>query len=209
MKTLALAACAALTAGTHAEIPKYSPELFYDTTTIFGSSFSHDETKILITTDDSGVFNVYAQPVAGGEPTRLTFSEESPRFGISFFPNDDRFLYTADEGGNELNHVFVQTLDGEATDLTPGENLKASFAGWAGDLRHFYIATNERDPKFFDLYKYSASDYSRDLIFENTDGFSPGSISRDGHWLSLIKNNNNADSDVFLVDLGLDLRLVE
>ncbi|MFG0257505.1 MAG: S9 family peptidase [Phycisphaerales bacterium JB043] len=201
MKTLALAACAALTASVHAEIPKYSPELFYDTTTIFGSSFNHDETKILITTDDSGVFNVYAQPVAGGEPTQLTFSEESPRFGISFFPNDDRFLYTADEGGNELNHVFVQTPDGEATDLTPGENLKASFAGWAGDLQHFYIATNERDPKFFDLYKYSASDYSRDLIFENTEGFSPGSISRDGRWLSMIKNNNNADSDVFLVDL--------
>ncbi|MHC4974997.1 MAG: S9 family peptidase [Planctomycetota bacterium] len=204
MRTLALAACAALTTSTLAEIPKYSPELFYDTVSIFGSSFNHDESKILITTDASGVFNVYSQPVAGGEPTQLTFSEDSPRFGVSFFPSDDRFLYSADQGGNELNHVYVQSPDGTVTDLTPGDTLKAQFAGWAGDLDHFYIATNERDPKFFDIYKYDATDYQRSMIFENVDAYSPGGVSRDGRWLSLTKTNNNSDSDVFLVDLDAD-----
>ena len=44
-------------------------------------------------------------------------------------------------------------------DLTPGKNLKASFAGWAADLRHFYVQTNERDPKFFDCYRYHADGF--------------------------------------------------
>ena len=38
-------------------------------------------------------------------------------------------LYTSDQGGNELNHVYVQDADSNVTDLTPGEGLKASTAG--------------------------------------------------------------------------------
>jgi protease II len=203
-RSILLAAATSVALAAHAETPKYSPELFYDTVTMFGSSFNQDESKILITSDATGVFNVYAQSITGGAPKQLTFSESDSYFGISFFPNNNNFLYTADQGGNELNHVYLQSPDGTVTDLTPGDKLKANFAGWAGDLKHFYIATNERDPKFFDIYKYHTSNLERDLIFENVDGYVPGSVSRDGHWLSLTKSNNNSDSDIFLVDLTAD-----
>ena len=86
--------------------------------------------------------------------TRSTTNATS---GISYFPDDDRFLYTADEGGNELNHVYVREPGGAVEDLTPGENLRARFVGWSGDKSHFYIMTNERDPKHFDLYRYVAA----------------------------------------------------
>ena len=80
-------------------IPRYDAETFYETTAITGASFSHDEERILISTDASGVFNAYSQPFEGGPPVQLTESEDDSIFAISWFPEDDRFLYTADQGG--------------------------------------------------------------------------------------------------------------
>ena len=118
-------------------IPRYDAETFYETTAITGASFSHDEERILISTDASGVFNAYSQPFEGGPPVQLTESEDDSIFAVSWFPDDDRFLYTADQGGNELNHLYVRETDGSVWDLTPGDQLKAMFGGWSGDRESF------------------------------------------------------------------------
>ncbi len=185
----------------------YTAREFFESTSFgIGSSsgynFSPDGKYILVNSDASGVFNAYLLPVAGGEPVALTTSKDDATFGDSFFPRDGRLLFIADKGGDELDHVFVREEDGTVRDLTPGDKLKADFAGWnaAGDT--FYVISNERDEEAFDLYAYDADDYSRKLIFENTDGYSPGDISGDGRWIVLGKENSSADSDLFLVDLA-------
>src|SRR5262249_1650765 len=113
-----------------AKVTKYDAKTFYDTTTLFAAAFSSDEKRSPITSDASGVVNVYSIPVEGGSPKQLTDSKSSAIFGISYFPHDDRIIYTQDEGGNELNHVYVRETDGKIRDLTPGKKLNASFAGW-------------------------------------------------------------------------------
>ncbi len=185
-------------------VPQYSAATFFNTTTLFGSSISHDGSAVLVTSDASGIYNVYRYPVDGSAPTQLTQSTTNAYMGVSWFPNDDRFLYTADQGGNELNHVYVQLPDGTSQDLTPGENLKAMVAGWHEDKVHFYIMTNERDNRFFDLYKYSSNDFSRSLVFENNTGFNIESVSPDGRFLAMSRTNSNSDSDLFGVDLTKD-----
>jgi dipeptidyl aminopeptidase/acylaminoacyl peptidase len=185
-------------AADESKTPRYTAAQFHQTTSINGASFSHDESKILLSTDETGVFNAYAQPVAGGQRVALTSSTEESIYGLTYFPSDDRFLYASDRGGNELDHVYVRELDGTDKDLTPGDALKAQFAGWSGDRKAFYILTNERDPKAFDLYRYAVKDYQRKRVFENTGAWDVSSISRDGKWVALIKVNNNADSDIFL-----------
>ena len=181
-------------------IPLFSAETFYETTAIIGASFSHDEERILISTDASGVFNAYSQPFDGGPPEQLTQSDNDSIFAVSWFPRDDRFLYTADQGGNELNHLFVRESDGSIKDLTPGDELKAMFGGWSGDLESFAVLTNERDRRYFDLYRYKVDGYERELVLKNEDGWMPGSVSRDGRWVSLDKHRNNADSDIYIWD---------
>src|SRR5690554_5621451 len=126
-------------------VPQYSAETFFDTTTLYGSSINHDGTAVLVTSDASGIYNVYSYPVDGSAPTQLTQSTTDAIRGISWFPRDNRLLYTADQGGNELNHVYVRLEDGTTEDLTPGDNLKAMVAGWHEDDTHFYVMTNERD----------------------------------------------------------------
>ena len=79
--------------------------------------------------------------------------------------------------------------------------MKASFTGWSKDKQSFWVQTNERDPKFFDVYRYSASDYERSLVFRNEAGFQLGGVSDDGQWLALNQLVNNADTNIFVADL--------
>jgi dipeptidyl aminopeptidase/acylaminoacyl peptidase len=180
-------------------VKQYDAATLFKNVAVVAAGFSHDGSKVLVSTDASGVFNLYAIPTAGGEPQRLTTSSES-QFAVRYFPGDDRVLYSQDSGGNELNHLYV--LDGgQAKDLTPGDKTKAMFVRFSGDGAWFWAATNERDPKSFDLYRYSSKDYKRELLFTNKESWGLGDVSRDGRWLALDKPRNNADSDIFLVDL--------
>lgn len=191
------------------EAKTYTAEQFYSSTSFgLGSGggyvFSADGDYVLINSDKSGVFNAYLLPVDGGEPQALTGSTTNAIFASTFFPQDNRIIYGSDGGGDELNHVYARELDGTVRDLTPGEGHTASFAGWSGDGSTFYVSSNERDPQAFDIYAYSAEDYSRQLLFTNPGGFFPAGISDDGRWMALSKNNSSADSDLFLVDLAGD-----
>lgn len=188
-----------------AAVPAYTAAAFFQTTSFSlassdGFAFSADGSKILASSDKSGVFNAVTM-TADGTATRVTTSATDANFAQTFFPGDDRILVSADQGGNELNHIYVIEESGTKTDLTPGENVKASFAGWHEDGEIFYLSTNERDPAAFDIYAYDADDYERELVFENTDGLAPGDISSDGRWMSLDKSISSADSDIYLVDL--------
>jgi len=177
----------------------YSIEQFLDTEGVVGASFSYDARQILFSSNRTGIFNAYAQPVAGGEPTAITKSTTDAVFAVSFFPTDDRVLITRDQAGNELNHVYVIERDGAEKDLTPGEQLTASFTSWASDGKAFHLRTNERDPRFFDVYRYDATSYTRTLLYRNdSPAYYPAGVSRDGKWVPLIKTNTWNDSDIYL-----------
>jgi dipeptidyl aminopeptidase/acylaminoacyl peptidase len=182
-----------------AGVKQYDAATLFKNVAVVAAGFSHDGTKALVSMDASGVFNLYAIPTAGGAPQRLTTSTES-QFAVGYFPTDDRLLYSQDAGGNELNHLYV--LDGEqAKEITPGDKVKADFIGFSADGKWFWVSTNERDPKAFDVYRYSAKDYKRERVFTNKAAWAIGDVSRDGRWLALGKPRTNADSDIFLVDL--------
>lgn len=197
----ALGACA--TSKTPHET--YSAEAFFQTTSYgmsapTGLGFSPDGQNILIANDSSGVFNAYALPVAGGAPAQLTQAPANATFAVSYFPNDARVLVSADEGGNELDHIYVREADGALRDLTPGQNIKADFLAWRGDGGAFWITSNERDPQVFDLYEYDAASYERRLVYQNP-GMEIAAISPNGRWLALVRPRTSADSNLYLVNL--------
>lgn len=178
----------------------YSVADFYKNVEYRGSSFSYDEKKILVSSNRSGIWNAYAIPAEGGEPEALTQSKTNSIFAASYFPNDLRFLYSSDEGGNERSHLFVRNQDGTTKDLTPGQKLKAQFFGWAHDQKSFFVMSNERDEHFFDLYEYASGDFARQLFYRNEKGFNPEALSRDKRYLALFKSRTTNDSDIWLLD---------
>jgi dipeptidyl aminopeptidase/acylaminoacyl peptidase len=177
---------------------QYTIEQFLDTVSIQGASFSPDEKRILFSSNKTGIWNAYTVPVTGGEWTPVTTSTTDSTYAVSYFPTDERILFTRDQGGNELNHLYVRGPDGQERDLTPGAKLKASFVGWAPDAASFYVSSNERDPRFFDIYRYDSKSYERTVLFKNELGYIPAGVSRDGRWVALIKPNTTNDTDIYV-----------
>ena len=181
---------------------QYAIEDFVESTGVAGASFSADESRLLFSSNKSGIWNAYSMPVAGGDWTPVTQSATDNNYAVAYFPADDRALVTRDQGGNELNHLYVIQADGSEKDLTPGENLKADFLGFTADGSAFHVTSNERDPKFFDVYRYDATTYERTRVYENKDGLEPGVVSLDGNWLALGQSNTTNDSDLHVVQLA-------
>jgi dipeptidyl aminopeptidase/acylaminoacyl peptidase len=182
-------------------VKRYTAAQFLQTTRLRGASFSADEKRIMFSSDTSGIFNAYSISVNGGKTDALTKSTGDTTYSVAYFPDDDRIIYTRDNGGDENNKLYVRELDGSEKALTPGEKFRAQFFGFTNDGKSFYIASNERDPKFFDIYKHDAKTYARTMLFKNEVGLQPSSISNDEKWIAFTKPNANNDSDIFLHDV--------
>ncbi len=202
---LAVLASAA-TVNIEAAAPKrYTIEQFMATTSLGGASFSADEKRVLFHSNATGIFNAYTLPVGGSTasaPQPVTQSAADTTYSVSFFPEDDRVLFTRDKGGDENSHLYVRELNGTEKDLTPGEKTKASFFAWQPNGVAFYVSSNERDPKFFDLYRYDAKTYARSMIYKNEQAYALAAISRDEKWIALNKTNTTLDSDIYLYDVA-------
>ncbi len=191
------------------QVKKYSIEEFMNTVSIGGSSFSHDEQKILFSSDQSGIFNAFVVPVEGGASTQVTFSKTNAIFSLAFLPNDNRILYSSDTGGNEISHIYLLKENGESKDLTPGDNAKASFYGVSYDEKGFYYGSNKRDPKFMDVYEMDFADFTPTMIFKNEGAYSLGAVSRDRRYMAFSKTITRDNSDMYLYDTSTkELKLV-
>lgn len=183
---------------------RYAAEQFFNSVSYSlagGHAWSADDSALLTTSDKNGTFNVYAMDPIDGSMTALTESTNNAHRAVSWFPADDRVLFARDQGGDELDHVYVLEIDGEVLDLTPGEDLKAQFTGWSDSGGHFFVLSNERDAKAMDLYRYQTDNYTRELIFENDGSWFVAGGSRDERFLVLLKAISNASTRLYLLDL--------
>jgi hypothetical protein len=174
-------ACVAVSCGpTEEKKPaRYTIAQFMDIVQINGGAFSPDDSKVMISSKETGIFNAVAIDVKTGQQTPLTTSGDNAIFGLSYFPGDDRIVYTSDKGGNEINHLFVRNMDGSVIDLIQDSTAKASFAGWSYDKKLMYYVSNSRDKKFFDLYNVQVQAgekniYPSTLLYKNEKRPQPG-----------------------------------
>jgi dipeptidyl aminopeptidase/acylaminoacyl peptidase len=184
-------------------VKQYTIEQFMNTVRIGGSSFSADEKSILFHSNKSGIFNVYSVAVSGGEPAQLTNSTKESTFAVSYLPNDGRILYMYDRGGNENSHLYLRELNGSERDLTPGDKTKANYLGWSHDRKSFFFSTNERDPRFFDIYEMPIDTFKASLIYKDETGLDFGDISNDKKFIAFEKSGGSqADSDLYLYNVA-------
>ncbi|MDR5590743.1 alpha/beta fold hydrolase [Christiangramia sp. SM2212] len=179
---------------------EYSIEQFYENTRIGGGNFSADETRLLISSDESGIFNLYEINIADGTKTAVTNSENESFFAVDYVPNSKDILYSSDKGGNEIDHIYLLKPDGSSKDLTPGENEKAEFAGWSGDKQYMYFISNKRDPQFFDLYKMRVGIWEPEMLYENKEGYSVSGLSSSGKYLALSQPITTSENKLFLLN---------
>ncbi|CAI8400988.1 MAG: Dipeptidyl aminopeptidase BIII [Flavobacterium sp. SCGC AAA160-P02] len=183
------------------DIQQYTIEQFMDNEAVSGGSFSPDNSNILISSNRSGIYNVYTIPTRGGEMTAITKSDSTSFTARSYFPNDNRMLLNADGNGDEIDHLFVRELDGTIKDITPEEGAKASFYGWSEDEKYLYYGSNKRNPKYFDVYKMSIDDYNSEMIYQDDTGLRFSGISNNENYFALSKSVTRNDNDLFLYNV--------
>ncbi|MDE0536675.1 TolB family protein [Tenacibaculum sp. L6] len=128
-------------------LKEYSIEQMMDNESVSGGSFSPDNSKLLVTSNRSGIYNMYTVSTAGGEFKPITKSDSSSVFATSYFPKDERMLFRMDNNGDEIYHIFLRELDGNIKDLTPTKGARAGFFGWAKDEKSFFFTSNKRDKR--------------------------------------------------------------
>ena len=182
------------------EVKQYTIEQFYKSTQVGGGAISSDDTKLLVSSNESGIYNAYEIDIASGQKKALTNSTKESMFANDYVPGSANFIYNADKGGNENDHLFLQKADGTVKELTTGEKEKASFWGWSRDNKFLYYTSNKRDPRFFDLYKMDTSAWTPIIVYKNESGFDVGAISDNEQYLALIQPVTTSSTNLFLLD---------
>lgn len=183
------------------EVKSYTIEQFYKTKSTGAGLFSPDEKKLLVHTNESGIFNLYEITLADNSKKALTRSATESVFAIDYVPGTGEVLYSADKGGNEIDHIYLLKKDSSVQDLTPGPKEKTGFMGWARDKKAFYFISNKRDERYFDVYRMEIGVWKPMLVYENKDNYNVGDISRDGDYLTLGRSITTSENQLFLYDL--------
>lgn len=182
-------------------VKKYTIEQFYANKGIGGGSFSPDESKLLVHSNETGIFNLYEINLADQSMTAITKSTTESIFAVDYVPGTGEILYAADKGGNEIDHLYLRKADGTVQDLTPAPKEKANFFGWSQDKKALYYTSNKRDERFFDLYKMGVGDWKATLLYQNDEGYDIAGLSWDEKAVALNKNITTSENQLFLYDL--------
>ena len=181
------------------ELTKYSIETLMTNNRSSGGYFSKDATKLLYSSDKSGIFNVYEMDLNSNKETQITDSKLESYFAISYSPLTNEIIYGADSGGNENFHLFL-IREGQSIDLTPGEATKASFFGWSQDEKEMYFLSNSRNPKFFDVYKMNLENLKTEMIFKNNEGYTYYPLSNNDKYLVLNLNPSREIDELYIYE---------
>ncbi len=198
-----LASCA--TKESEAPPKQYSMAQFMDIVQIGGGAFSPDDSKLLISSKETGIFNAVEIDLKTGQQTAMTKSTDNAIFGYSYFPKDNRILYGSDKGGNEITHLYVLS-NGDVIDLIQDSTAKAQFYGWSYNQKLMYYASNSRDKRYFDLHSVQVDGTSEDkvypssVVYKNEKGLDPASISNDDRYIALTEEITTNNSNMYLLD---------
>ena len=187
---------------TKSRMPQqYTIEQLYNNVDIYGADFNQDETKILIGTNKSGIYNVGEMTISDTSLSMLTNSTNDAFYAEKYVVGTDQFIYSADKGGDENSHLYVKSVnDTIVKDITPWPNSANTFLGWSNDKKSIYVSSNKRDVKYFDLMKIEVGSWTPTMIYQNDEGYEVSLISASERYVSLSKSVTTDKNELYMYD---------
>jgi len=200
--SLALVMLASCSTKQKSRMPKqFTIEQLYNNLSVGAAGFNADETKILVDNNSTGIYNVYELNVADTLSKPLTHSKKDSYFAVDYLPGTSKFIYSADQGGNENSHLYLMNHgDTIAKDLTPWPKSTSSFAGWSDDKKAMYVSSNQRNPQFFDIWKLDTAIWKPTLLYKNDEGLDPAGVSKSERYVALTKSITTDKNELYLYD---------
>lgn len=167
-------------------------------------SFSFDEKLVAYLSDEGGRTDVWVQPVEGGAATQVTRATGFVH-SFAFSPTEDKLVYEADVGGDELPHLFLTDSKGSAPkDLTADypAGRRTGFVEWADDGKTFLYVSSLRDEKYLDVLEYDVKTGKSERLWEASGSFELANVSRDHKRFVVTETVSDADNNLYLVERG-------
>lgn len=180
------------------------------------ASFSHDEALVAYSSDAGGRQDVWVARVAtpADAAVRVPAAFLAPQqithvdgfvHSLAFSPTEDKLVYEADHGGDELPHLYLTDSTGASpVDLVADDpaGARTGFVEWADNGRTFLYLSNRRDRQFLDLYEYDLARRTSQKLWESAGVFSFGATSRDHRRFIVTENLSDVNSNLYLVERG-------
>jgi dipeptidyl aminopeptidase/acylaminoacyl peptidase len=181
------------------------------------ASFSHDERLVVYTSDAGGRQDVWVAQVqtpGRDDALRAPAGFLAPRqithvdgfvHSIAFSPAEDKLLYEADRGGDELPHLYLTDAAGATpVDLVADDpaGARTGFVEWADDGRTFLYLSNRRDRQYMDLCEYDLARRTSQKLWESSGVISFAITSRNHRRFIVSENLSDVNSNLYLVERG-------
>jgi len=183
----------------------YPFERYLNVRMAYGASFSPDGSQLSFLTDITGVAEVWSVPVdtrssSSAWPTQITFRSDRC-MSATFAPKSNTLLITGDVGGNERTQLYFASADGATFDaLTAKPEVMYLFGGWSPDNLRISYSSNERDPRYFDVYERNIETGDVTLLFEHDGSNYAGAYSPDGQYVLITREEDNIHSQLLLLN---------
>lgn len=133
-------------------------------------SLTHDGKYILYIAPKDGVLNIWLAPsddISNAEA--ITDDKDRGVRGYMIAYNDKNIIYSQDYKGDENFRLYSYNLETKETKLlTPEKGVRASIIGLSyKNPSEILIKSNERNPKYFDVYRLNLDTLEKTLILKN------------------------------------------
>jgi len=196
---LVLSACL-MSCSREARRPPADPRAQYlNSLTMQGTLFSTNNKQVLITGPTSGVSAAMVFDMASRSASAVFPPDPEVRL-LSFFPEDDRILYSSRPKGETSEHLFVRNTDATTVDVTPWSGVRSVFYSWSHDKKSFYIGCNKDNRRFLYLCRIGLPNWAYSTVLQTQD-MKFAAISGTGTVLALWKYISPSSSEIFTYDL--------
>ncbi len=184
---------------------RYNFERYLNVRMAYGASFSPDGQRLSFLTDITGVAEVWSVPVdveapVPAWPEQLTFRGERV-MSAAFSPTADLLLISADVGGSERTQLYTLSGNGlTLTALTDKPEVIYQFGGWSPDGTRITYSSNERDPRYFDVYERVLEEKEPRLLLQQDGSNYSAGYSPDGQQVLVSRFESNIINSLLLVD---------
>lgn len=186
---------------------EYPFERYLNVRNAYSPIFSPDGRSLSFLSDITGVAEVWSVPVElereqPAWPEQLTFRGERVS-NISYSPVEPVMLVAADSGGSELDQFYTLSPSGaDFRALTSLPEVMYRAGQWSPDGQRIVYASNERDPRYFDIYERDMASGTVRLVWQQDGTNFPIAYSPDGTRLVFSRSHSSIFEQLFLLHLS-------
>lgn len=149
--------------------PKPGLSEFYRTYNIAGFAVSADESRIAISTNLSGKYNVWGLDLPNTFPYPLSYQDQVPAF-IRFDPQDRYILVGFDQDGDEKIQLYALSPQGGApVGVRMAEGKRHDFGALSRDGDRLYYTSDKDNARLQNIYRYDLVTETEEVLVEGNE----------------------------------------